>query len=140
MYFAHMHRANAETCFQAARLLAPAEPRWPYFQGLLKLRHDSPMAEKRLREALALAEKAGSPPAERALPRFQLAELLISEGELESAQEQLDAIEPANETAQRRLQFDRGQLASCRGEWEKARVWKMGKKLHDQQPFPFYNR
>ncbi|MBY0231171.1 MAG: tetratricopeptide repeat protein [Gemmataceae bacterium] len=121
LFLAHMHPDKADICFQVARRLAPAEPRWPYFRGVLKARYDPVAAEKSLRESLAVAEKAGIPADERALPQFQLAELLIGEGELDEAQRLLDAIEAADELAQQRLSFDRGLIASRREEWEKAR-------------------
>ena len=120
LFDAHEFADQAEECYRAARLLAPNEPRWPYYQGLTQLRRDPALAERRLREALAVAGKGGTTE-ERALPRFLLAELLMGQGELEGAAAELAAVVPGSDSQGLRKAFDQGLLAACRGEWAEAR-------------------
>ena len=76
---AHEVRAEARECFAQASVLAPREPRWPYFLGLAQL-VDSPMAAMtNLDRAVRLF------PERESAPRLRLADTLLGLGRLEEA-------------------------------------------------------
>ncbi|HEX5271370.1 MAG TPA: tetratricopeptide repeat protein [Gemmataceae bacterium] len=98
---------EALTCLREAERLDPAEPRWPYYQGVLLLRTRPEEAVAPLRRA---ADRAGSVTA----PRLRLAEALMTldrPDEAEPLFDQLLAAEPDNA----RALLGRGQVASQRG-------------------------
>jgi tetratricopeptide (TPR) repeat protein len=72
-------------CFAHAQRFDPREPRWPYFQGALRLLHGHRDGFAKLREALALARSSR----ERGPILFQLSIALVEDGQLDEAQQRL---------------------------------------------------
>src|SRR5262249_61754171 len=76
----------AAACFAQAEKYEPGEPRWPYLRGESLQQRDPAAAREHLRRAVASWEKRGETPV---VPRLRLAELLLDEGRLDEAEEQV---------------------------------------------------
>ncbi len=99
---------EAAECFAQAEQLQPGEPRWPYLRGVCLHEHDPDAAVGHFRHALELRGRPGM--------RYLLADVLVSQGRLDEAQVEIEALmvaDPANP----RLRLLRGILASRRGQW-----------------------
>jgi len=74
----HAFEGEAEICLAQAERLAPRQPRWPYYRGLLKELRDPEAALPLLRRAADLAS-------DTSVPRLHLAELLVNQGHWDEA-------------------------------------------------------
>jgi cytochrome c-type biogenesis protein CcmH/NrfG len=81
---AHGLGAESTDCFREAERLDPREPRWPYYRGLTLVLTDPAAGLACLRRAIA---RLGDRPV---APRFRLVEVLLEQGELDEASDQLD--------------------------------------------------
>jgi tetratricopeptide (TPR) repeat protein len=115
--FSNGFSRQAAACFAQAARLAPDEPRWPYYLGRHYLRNDVDQARACLEKAAALcaAVEPDNPG-----PRFRLAELLLSEGELEAARKELERLSPLVGDHPR-WRYDLGLLACRQQRWPQAR-------------------
>jgi tetratricopeptide (TPR) repeat protein len=113
-FHAHIFAGEAMTCFEQAEKLDPANPRWPYFQGLIHLAHDPPAAVPKIERAVELCgdrEEA---------PRLRLAELYQRLGQHDAAIEQFGRLLVETPTHPRvnlglaRLYFQDGNLSGSR--------------------------
>ncbi|MFM7149156.1 MAG: tetratricopeptide repeat protein, partial [Gemmataceae bacterium] len=104
-------------CFEQAARLDRREPRWPYYQVEYNAIRDVSRAEALLRSAVALNQKA-SP--ENHAPRLRLVELLLSQGRLDEAENELAPM-VGLDSRDPRIRYNRGMLAFHREQWEKAR-------------------
>lgn len=77
--FAHEFNAESLFYFRKAEELDPAEPRWPYFQGLVLFLEDRPACIEPLQRAV---ERAGRD----IIPRLRLAEVLLEFDRLDEAE------------------------------------------------------
>jgi tetratricopeptide (TPR) repeat protein len=105
-------REQAETCLEQAERLDPKEPRWPYFQGVLRLTEPS-VAEPKLRRAIALC---GNDPE---MPRLRLARLLAEMGRQDQAVEELQQLLGPKPNCGPALML-LAQIRQGRGEWDEA--------------------
>jgi cytochrome c-type biogenesis protein CcmH/NrfG len=80
---AHGFASESSACFEEAERLDPREPRWPYYRGLTLVLTDPGAGLACLRRAVA---RLDGRPLE---PRFRLAEVLLEQGHLDEAEEQL---------------------------------------------------
>jgi tetratricopeptide (TPR) repeat protein len=112
LLLAHDYRGESLPCFAEAEQLDPAEPRWPYFQGVvLAVRGEPDAALPKLRRAVD--HWPGEP-----APRLRLAEALLALGRLDEAEPLLDSVvqgAPGPLVARARLglaqvAFERGDL------------------------------
>ncbi len=91
----HAFEAASDECLAQAERLAPRQPRWPYYRGLLKETHDLQAAMPLLRRAAALA-------GDNSAPRLHLAELLVNQGQWDEAAAEFQQVlrhEPDNPRA-----------------------------------------
>jgi tetratricopeptide (TPR) repeat protein len=110
---AHGFLTEANRCFAEAERLNPAEPRWPYLQGVNLLPSDPDSGIAFLERAV---EGCGDAPL---TPRLRLAEALLDRGRLADADRHLKqtlAREPHNLRARLSL----GRLAFLREDWRNA--------------------
>jgi tetratricopeptide (TPR) repeat protein len=77
--FAHNLYRDALVCLARAEELDPAEARWPYFQGLIRLRSDSD-------QGVACLERAVRQAGRDYAPRLRLAEALLALDRLDEAE------------------------------------------------------
>ncbi len=89
LLLAHRFDREADQCFAQAEKLDAAQPRWPYYQGLLAVQHDSQWALAHLRRAAQLEEQ--SDPGTFVI-RLRLAEVLLEQGQDAEAETMLRAI------------------------------------------------
>jgi tetratricopeptide (TPR) repeat protein len=108
---AHQFTAEANQCFAQAERLDPREPRWPYYQGVALSLGDPEAAIPKLQRAVALCEN--TPDA----PRLRLAELLVTQGRYEEAEEQFRHLLQRDRT-NGRAHLGLGRLAVVRGDLE----------------------
>jgi tetratricopeptide (TPR) repeat protein len=87
---AHELSDNARLCFEHAERLAPSEPRWPYFHGLLLAQPSSDHSIAKLRRA---ADLAG---AQQSFVRLRLAQALFEAGRMEEAAAQFQKLAQVN--------------------------------------------
>jgi tetratricopeptide (TPR) repeat protein len=104
---AHELRAPALVCFAEAEQLDPAEPRWPYLQGVALSQGDPDAALPKLRRAVELCGR--SPDA----PRLWLAEVLLEQGHFDEAEKHFRAILKQNPSNPRAF-LGLGRLALAR--------------------------
>jgi tetratricopeptide (TPR) repeat protein len=83
---AHNFRDEARHCWEVAERLDPTEPRWPYYLGVFFLEQKPSEALPKFMRAVELC--GDDPPC----VRLQLAEMLLSEGQLEDAQKHFERI------------------------------------------------
>jgi tetratricopeptide (TPR) repeat protein len=76
---AHGFYHQALVCYGVAADLDATDPRWPYFQGLIVMRGDDPLA------AIPYLEKAADLTPADSLPTAKLAELLMTQGRFDEA-------------------------------------------------------
>jgi Tfp pilus assembly protein PilF len=113
-FYVHIFAPEATACFEQAEKLAPADPRWPYFQGLIRRTGDPVAAIPKLRRAVELGGDRAD------LPRLFLAEAYLSAGEPVAAREQFEALvgshpnHPRAHLGLARLGYEAGDLAACR--------------------------
>ncbi len=110
---AHEYDAAADPCFAQAERLDANDPRWPYFQGLVRMTQNAPdptAAIPYLRRAVDRCERFD--PGNSA-PALLLAEMLLQTGEIDGAEALLRRVEE-QEPDNPRLQFDLGMLAQAR--------------------------
>jgi tetratricopeptide (TPR) repeat protein len=107
-----LHR-EALVCLAEAEKLNPAEPRWPYLQGVVLLSWDPDAAIPKLERGAELAGDA--PPA----PRLRLANALIERGRLDEADAHVSRILRAHPAEPYAL-LDKGKLEFARGHLEAA--------------------
>ncbi|HTU88717.1 MAG TPA: tetratricopeptide repeat protein [Gemmataceae bacterium] len=74
----HAYEAEADLCLTQAERLAPRQPRWPYYRGMIKELRDPEAALPLLRHAAGLA-------GDTSVPRLHLAELLANQGHWDEA-------------------------------------------------------
>jgi tetratricopeptide (TPR) repeat protein len=79
VFFAYGLESQALVCLTRAETLDGADPRWPYFLGMIRLRSDAGEGIRCLRRA---AQRAGSEVA----PLLRLAEALLAQGQGEEAE------------------------------------------------------
>jgi tetratricopeptide (TPR) repeat protein len=108
---AHGFNAAANRCFQQAESLDPAEPAWPYLQGL-NLAVNDPEASIRCLERAVPRFPAGSADG----PRLLLAEVLLEQGRLDQARPLLEDVHNA-EPGNLRARLGLGRLALLRQDW-----------------------
>jgi tetratricopeptide (TPR) repeat protein len=86
LLLAHRFDREAGSCFAQAEKLDDTQPRWPYYQGLLAVQHDGPLALTHLRRAAEVGDRddPGTP-----LIRLRLAEVLLEQGRNAEAEEVL---------------------------------------------------
>jgi tetratricopeptide (TPR) repeat protein len=110
---AHELNPEANFCFTQAEALDPAEPAWPYLQGLNLVVHN-PNA------GIPCLERAARCKGDRAdVPRLLLGEVLLDQGRLDQAQAVLEQVlerDPDNPRARLAL----GRLAVVRQQWRAA--------------------
>ncbi len=106
----------APQCYAEAARLDPADPAWPYLNGMNRLELEPKAAMPLLVKALALASDG----VEKAAIHFRLALVLIEEGQLAEADRHLQAVRQAD-PAGPRVQFLLGLLALARDDRESAR-------------------
>jgi tetratricopeptide (TPR) repeat protein len=118
VFLANELEDQARLCFLEAERLAPANPRWPYFQaGTLLNTGDREAAVPLLQKAVRCCDAAKE---SNTAPRLLLAETLLTLGRLEEAEEPIrDALRRQPEDP--RANFDMGLLADSRQDWERAR-------------------
>ncbi len=88
------YRAEAAACFAVAERLDPAEPRWPYLRGeALATNGDAEAALAPLRRAAALCV---GPHADDVVPHLRLGEVLLAQGQIDEAEEQLSQAREAD--------------------------------------------
>jgi tetratricopeptide (TPR) repeat protein len=108
---AHRYADAALACFAEAERLAPADPRWPYHQGLILAGRDPAASAGKVRRAVEL----GAPDA----VRLRLAETLLTLGRLDEADAEFQALARAAPNHPRaalglaRIALDRAHLALC---------------------------
>jgi tetratricopeptide (TPR) repeat protein len=100
-------------CFRQAERLDPANPRWPYLQGLTLVQSDFAAGIACLERAVA---RCGDQPL---APRLRLAETLLGQNRLDEAQAQLDQARKVD-ADDPRVQLGLGRLAMMRGQWREA--------------------
>jgi tetratricopeptide (TPR) repeat protein len=110
---AHDFADESGECFTQAERFDPAEPRWPYYRGLTLVLTQPRKGLSCLRRAI---DRLGDgPPA----PRFRLVEVLLEQGELDEAADQLRrALSIAPGHLRGRLLGAR--LALARRDWKRA--------------------
>ena len=107
---AHGFHTESVPCFVEAERLNPAEPRWPYFQGVALQLSDPEGAIPHLRRAVELCTSGCNG------PRLRLADLLAAQGRSREAEDlylQVLAHDPQNPLAHLGL----GRLAYKRNDW-----------------------
>lgn len=114
---AHDFSAEAVACYAHAERFAPADPRWPYLQGVLLLARSPRDGIPLLRKALRLADA----PEERSVIEFRLALVLIEDGQLTEAEARLDALR-RREPDSPRIHYGLGLLGAACGDWATART------------------
>ncbi len=77
--FAHDFHGEALNVFAEAERLDPADPRWPYYQGMILL-HERP------NEAIGALERAADRSPRDSTPRLHLAEVLLNQDRLDKAE------------------------------------------------------
>jgi tetratricopeptide (TPR) repeat protein len=82
LLLAHLCTSEADFSFAEAARLDPADPRWPYYRGLIALKRDPDRALPFLRQALAVGAAS---PTYQSILRLKLAEALLDRGELDEA-------------------------------------------------------
>jgi tetratricopeptide (TPR) repeat protein len=118
VFLANELEEPSRPCFAEAERLAPANPRWPYFQaGVLLNRGDREAAVVLLHKAVRCCDAAGE---SNTAPRLLLAETLLTLGRLEEAEEQIQKALQRQPEDPRAL-FDLGLLAVSRQDWQAAR-------------------
>jgi tetratricopeptide (TPR) repeat protein len=108
----HRFPRQAEQCFDRAETLDGAQPRWPYYRGLIYLHQDNRLALTHLHRAAELGERADPGVLST---RLRLAEALLEDGQDEEAEQQFRIVfdrDPNNPW----LQYHRGLLALARGD------------------------
>jgi tetratricopeptide (TPR) repeat protein len=108
---AHDFRAEANTCFAEAERLDPREPRWPYLQGMILQRGTPEQALPKLRRAVELCGKESA-------PRLRLAEELLAQGQLDSAEEMFEAADHPDEEFNMRVLLGFARIGVARGHAE----------------------
>jgi tetratricopeptide (TPR) repeat protein len=108
---AHLYEAEAGRCFAEAARLDPADPRWPYFRGLIALKYDPDNALPFLRQAIACPHS----PEQGPTLRLRLAEALLERRDLDEA-EKLFRAEWRRAPDNHRAVFGLGLVAVARGD------------------------
>jgi cytochrome c-type biogenesis protein CcmH/NrfG len=106
---AHGFGGEANTCFAEAERLGPGEVRWPYLHGLTLVLTDPDAGLPYLERAVELAGEAPE-------PRLRMVEVLLEQGRLDEAGQQLDCAGDAGP----RASLGRVRLALARGRWREA--------------------
>jgi tetratricopeptide (TPR) repeat protein len=109
------HEQEALECFVQAERFDPHNPRWPYYRGILLMSSRPAQAIPLLRRALDRAPK------QRAGILFRLAEAEIQDGQLEEAEQHLQALR-AIEPDGPQVRFGLGLLCLARGDRAAART------------------
>jgi tetratricopeptide (TPR) repeat protein len=109
---AHSFDEEAGVCFARAQEFDPANPRWPYLQGLRLLRNDPEAALPYLRRAADLCDRYDE---DNPAPRLRLAEVLLQLNRLAGAQEQFRAV-LEKEPQSARAHYGLGLLALARND------------------------
>jgi tetratricopeptide (TPR) repeat protein len=116
----HIFGTEALACFTRAEQLEPANPRWPYHQGLIHLAHDPPAGVPKIRRAVDLCADATDG------PRLRLAELYLALGQTDEAREQFQVLvrfrprHPRAHLGLARLEVQAGRLAAARAHLDHA--------------------
>jgi tetratricopeptide (TPR) repeat protein len=117
---AHDFEAESVAAFHEAERLDPADPRWPYLQGLTLILAKPDEGLACLRRA---AERS---PADRPQPRLRLAEVLLEQGRIDEAE--AAARPPGESNLRAALIFAR--IAAARGNW--ASILSFTEPLRDE--------
>jgi tetratricopeptide (TPR) repeat protein len=117
-FFANDREAEGLVCFVQAERLDPADPRWPYFQGLILINRGEreaalPYLERALERGAARHEPGGA-------PRLVLAETLLTLGRLDDAEAQFQRV-LADAPNDARAHFGLGVLLAARQDWQGSR-------------------
>ncbi len=105
---AHEFGAEADLCFEHAERLNATDPRWPYLRGLKLALLDRDAAVPLLERA---ADRAGS----NSAPRLRLAEILLLQGQLDTAEHHFRTVlaaapqDPRAELGLARIALKRGE-------------------------------
>jgi tetratricopeptide (TPR) repeat protein len=110
------YREPAILCFTHAAKFDRNNPRWPYLRGVELLKGDPHRGIVLLRQALTLARN----PEERATILFRLSTVLIEEGQLDEAQQNLESLNKLDPEGTRVI-YGLGLLAIGRQDWTGAR-------------------
>jgi tetratricopeptide (TPR) repeat protein len=110
---AHQIRTDAAACFAQASVLAPREPRWPYFLGLSQLVDNPVAAATNLDRAVRLF------PENESVPRLKLADTLLNLGRVEEAEAHYRNV-LARESKSAPAALGLGRVASARNHFSEA--------------------
>jgi tetratricopeptide (TPR) repeat protein len=116
LLLANEYTEEAVECLTRAADLDGSDPRWPYLRGVALFTRDSDAALPHLRRAADLADEHDP---KNLGARLVLAEAYLTLRQTDAAEDQLERAArkgPNN----RRLRFDRGVLASVRGNWQES--------------------
>ncbi len=111
----HAYKGPSDVCYAEAERLDPGDPRWPYFRGVHR-------ALETPAEAIPFFQKAAelAPPEteQRTTAELQWAELLLTQGRIDEAEQVLNETLQEGQGRNARLQYDLGLLKVARGEWQ----------------------
>lgn len=102
---------QALACYAEAERLEPTSATWPYLHAVILLAGPAPA------EAIPLLQTAVERDRGATLPRLRLGEVLLEEGRVEEATEQLRAV-LARDPGEPRAHFRLAQVAASRQEWQ----------------------
>jgi tetratricopeptide (TPR) repeat protein len=118
VFLANELQDEADVCFAQAERLDARNPRWPYYQGgTFQARGGYAAAVRCLRRA---ADLCVGPEADNITPRLLLAETLLTLGQTDEAEAELNQA-AARRPDDARVHYDRGLLAAARQDWPAAR-------------------
>ncbi|HEV3082259.1 MAG TPA: tetratricopeptide repeat protein [Gemmataceae bacterium] len=110
---AHDYVKEANVCFAQAERLDPADPRWPYLQGLTLQPMDAAAGIVCLQRAAARCSDR------QVFARLRLVEALLDSGALDEAEQRLEGV-PSRTEYLTWIQFCQGRLALLRQQWRPA--------------------
>src|SRR5207244_3018451 len=106
---AHEFIVEGDICFRQAEQLDPSQPRWPYYQAITLSLGNPEAAIPKLQRTVELCD------CEPDRPRLRLAELLVGQGRLDDAADQLRRLLQKNANHPR-AHLGLARLASLRGD------------------------